>query len=119
MWQWKRPRGQKRRKSARVLLRRGKRLREILAGCLRGHQDLLISELRRWGAVDIEPGMSPGEKAFRPFGAQQLLVDKKPKNLAAENLSQPRVIDPGNLMEEARLVYSALGHQEMKVGVKI
>jgi hypothetical protein len=69
--------------------------------------------------VDIEPGMSPGEKAFRPFGAEELLTDKRGDDLAGEEFRQPRVIDPGNLMEEARLVYSALGHQEMKVGVKI
>jgi len=70
-------------------------------------------------AVDIEPRVPPGEKAFRPFGTQQLLVDQKPKNLPSEELSQPRVVDPGELMEEAGLVHSALGHQEMEVGVKI
>jgi hypothetical protein len=61
----------------------------------------------------------PGEKAVRPFGTQKLLVDQKPKNLPSEDLSQPRVVDPGDLMEEAGLVHSTLGHQEMEMGVKI
>jgi hypothetical protein len=36
-----------------------------------------------------------------------------------ENLVQPRVVDPRDLMEDARPVHSVLGHQEMQVGVKI
>ena len=35
-------------------------------------------------AVDVEAGMSPGEEALCPFGAQKLLVDQKPKNLVGE-----------------------------------
>jgi hypothetical protein len=69
-------------------------------------------------AVDIETRVPPGEKAFRPFGAQKLLVDQKSKNLPSEDLSQPRVVDPGDLMEEAGLVHPALGHQVMQMGVK-
>jgi len=69
--------------------------------------------------VDIEPRVAPGEKAFRPFRAQKLLTDKIGENLAAEKLSQPRVIDLGDLMEDAGLIHSALGHQEMEVRVDI
>jgi hypothetical protein len=69
--------------------------------------------------VDIETRVSPGEKAVRPFGTQKLLVDQKPKNLASEEFGQSRVIDPGDLMEEACLVHSTLDHQEMEMGVKI
>jgi hypothetical protein len=61
--------------------------------------------------------MTPGEKAFGPFGAQKLLVDKRDQDLSAEEIRQPGVVDPGNLMEEARLVHSALGQQKMEVGV--
>ncbi len=57
--------------------------------------------------------MAPGENPLRPFGAQELLVDKVGENLPGKKLSQPRVIDAGNLVEKAGLVHSALSHQEM------
>jgi hypothetical protein len=41
-------------------------------------------------AVDIEPRVSPGEKAFRPFGAEELLEDKIDQDLAGEEPGQPR-----------------------------
>ena len=69
--------------------------------------------------MDVEPCVPPGKQTFCPFRAEKLLADKIGQDLAAEDLSQPRVVDPGDLMEEARLVHSALGHQEMEVGVKI
>ena len=68
-------------------------------------------------AVDIESRMPPGEEALRPFGAQQLLVDKKPENLPGKKLSRPRVVDARDLMEEAGPIHPALGHQEMEVGI--
>lgn len=34
--------------------------------------------------MNIELRVPPGEKAFCPFGAQKLLVDQKPKDLAGE-----------------------------------
>jgi hypothetical protein len=70
-------------------------------------------------AVNIEPRVPPGEKAFRPFGAEEFPADKKRQDLAGKELSQPGVVDPGDLMEEAGLVHSTLGHQEMEMGVKI
>jgi hypothetical protein len=70
-------------------------------------------------AVDVKSGVSPGEEAVCPLGAQQLLVDEKPNNLAGEECRQPGVVDPGDLAEDAGLVHSALGHQEMQVGMKI
>jgi len=63
--------------------------------------------------------MPPGKNSFCPFGAQELLADKIGKNLAAEELRQSRVIDPGDLMEEAHIVHPALGHQEMEVRMHI
>jgi hypothetical protein len=41
------------------------------------------------------------------------------QHLPGEDLGQPRVIDPRDLMEDARRVDAALGHQEMEVRVKI
>jgi hypothetical protein len=38
---------------------------------------------------------------------------------AAKRLSQPRVVDPGDLTEEALLVPPALGHQEIEMRVKV
>jgi hypothetical protein len=70
-------------------------------------------------AVDIEAGVPPGENALGPFRAQQLLADKHRQGLPGENLGQPRVVDPRDLMEDACLVHSALSHQEMEVRVKI
>ena len=70
-------------------------------------------------AVDIEPRVPKGVKAFRPFGAQQLLVDKRGQDLVGEELSQPRVVDACDLMEEAGRVHSVLGHQEMQMRVDI
>jgi hypothetical protein len=40
--------------------------------------------------VDIELRVSPGEKAFRPFGAEELLEDKIDQDLAGEEPGQPR-----------------------------
>ncbi len=70
-------------------------------------------------AVDIEPRVSPGENPLHPSGVEKLLADKIGKNLTGKDLSQPRVVDARDPMEEARLVHSALGHQEMETGVKI
>lgn len=53
--------------------------------------------------------MAPGEKAFGPFAAEKLLVDEKPKNIAGEDLLEPGVVDPGDLMESPGLIHSALG----------
>jgi hypothetical protein len=36
-------------------------------------------------AVDVEAGVPPGEKAFRPFGAEKLPADKVGQDLAGEN----------------------------------
>ena len=41
------------------------------------------------------------------------------QDLAGEDLRQPRVVDPRNLMEDARLVHAAFGHQVMEMGVQI
>jgi len=75
--------------------------------------------LARNPAMNIEPRVPPGEKAVRPFGAQQLLVDKRGQDLVGEELSQPRVVDPSDLVEGTRLIRSALRHQEMEVRVDI
>jgi len=69
--------------------------------------------------VDVEAGVRPGEEALGPLRAQQLLADKIGQDLAGKDLSQPRVVDPGDLTEEAGLVHSALSHQEMEAGVEI
>lgn len=70
-------------------------------------------------AMDIESRMAQGEKVFGPFRAQELFIDKIAKDLAGKKLSQPRIINREDLMEGARLIYPALGHQEMEVGVEI
>jgi len=62
--------------------------------------------------------MPPREEALGPLRAQQLLADKEMQHLAGEDLLEPRVVDPGYLMEDARLVHSALGHQAVKMRVK-
>jgi hypothetical protein len=49
--------------------------------------------------VDIEAGVPPGENALAPLRAQQLLADKKSQNLPGEDLRQPRVVDPRDLIE--------------------
>jgi hypothetical protein len=59
--------------------------------------------------------MPPGENPLCPFGAEELLADKIGQDLTAEELRQARVVEPGNLVEAARLVHPALGHQEMEV----
>ena len=69
--------------------------------------------------MDIETRVPPGEKAVRPFGAEELPADKISENLSAEELGQSRVVNPGDLMEDPGLIHSALGHQEMEMGVKI
>jgi len=68
-------------------------------------------------AVDRKARVAPGEKAFCPFWAEQFLPDEKRQDLPGKELSQPRVVDPWDLVEDARLVRASLGHQEMEVGV--
>jgi len=42
------------------------------------------------------------KNALGPFRAQQLLADKIGQHLAGEDLRQPRVVDPRDLVEDAR-----------------
>jgi hypothetical protein len=70
-------------------------------------------------AVDIEAGVPPGENALGPFRAQQLLADKHRQDLPGEDLRQPRVVEPRDLMEDTPFVRATLGHQEMEVHVKV
>jgi hypothetical protein len=69
--------------------------------------------------VDVEAGVRPGGNALGPFGAQQLLADKHRQDLASEDLGDTRVVDPGDLMEDPRLVHPALRHEKMQVRVEI
>jgi len=66
-------------------------------------------------AVHVEAGVAPGEKAFCPFRAQQLLVDQKRKNLPSEELSQSGIVNTGDLMELPSLIHSSLGHQVVQL----
>ena len=59
--------------------------------------------------------MPPGEYAIRPFGAQNLPADEKRQDLPGEDLGQPQVVDPRDLMEDARPVHPTLGHKIMQV----
>jgi len=70
-------------------------------------------------AVDIEAGVWPGENALGPLRVQKLLTGKHRQHLAGEDLRQPRVVDPRNLVKDTRLVRPALGHQVMEMGVEI
>jgi len=70
-------------------------------------------------AMDREAGLPPGEKALRPLHAEEFLADKIGQDLVAEDLGEPRVVDPWDLMEDACLVHSALSHQKVEVRVKI
>ena len=57
--------------------------------------------------------MPPGKDPLGPFRAEKLLADKISQHFPGEELGQPRVVDPRDLMEDASLVYAALGHQKM------
>jgi len=83
------------------------------------HAPSLIFSLGSDQAMDVEPRMPPGEKAFCPFRTQEFHVNKKPKNLPSEELHQARIINPGDFVEDTGLVHSSLGHQEMDVRVEI
>lgn len=63
--------------------------------------------------------MPPGENPLGPFGAQELLVNQESQGLSGKEFGQPGVVEAGDLLEDARLVYSALGHQDMEVRVEI
>jgi len=67
--------------------------------------------------MNIEPRVPPGEEAFRPFGAEKFLADKIGQDFSGEEIRQSRVVDPGDLVEDPGLIHSALGHQEMEVGI--
>ena len=50
----------------------------------------------------------PRKQTFFPFGAEEFLADQKFKNLPGEELGQPRVVDPEDLMENPGLIHSTL-----------
>jgi hypothetical protein len=75
--------------------------------------------LRPHQAVDREACMPPGQKPLGPLRAEKLLADQKREHFPSEDLGQPRVVHPRDLMEDVRLVGPAFGHQEMEVRVKI
>jgi hypothetical protein len=66
--------------------------------------------------MKAESGVPLGEKAFSPFAAEKLLANKIGEDLTAEELCQPRVVDPADLMEDPSLAHPALGQQKMEVG---
>ena len=70
-------------------------------------------------AVDVEAGVRPRKQPLRPIRAEKLPADEKARRLTGEDLGEPRVVDPRDLLEDARLVHSALGHQKMEVHVEI
>ena len=61
----------------------------------------------------------PGKDPLSQLGAQQLLADKVGQDLPGEDLRQPRIVDPGNYMEDAIRIHPALGHQVVEMGVEI
>jgi len=69
--------------------------------------------------VTFEAGVWPGENALGPFGTQQLLAGEHRQDLPSEDSGQPRVVNPRELMEDARLVHAARGRQKMEVHMKI
>ena len=79
----------------------------------------LLSGLGPDAAVNIEPRVPPGQKAVRPIGAQQLLVDQKPKNLPGEEFCQARVVYPGDLLEDPGLVTPPLVTKKWRWGWKL
>jgi hypothetical protein len=70
-------------------------------------------------AVDVEAGVTPGKDPLRPMPAEKPPADEKRQDLAGEDLRQPRVVDPRELMEDARLIRSSLGGQTMPMGMEI
>jgi hypothetical protein len=46
-------------------------------------------------------------------------ADEKRQDLAGEDVGQPRVVNPRDLMENSRLVHPALRHQKMQMGMEI
>jgi len=74
----------------------------------------LDASLGSYPALNIEAGVPPGEKALRPFLADELPAQTKRQDLPGEEFGQAR-----DLKEDTRLVHSALGHQEVEVGTKI
>jgi hypothetical protein len=55
--------------------------------------------------MDRKPRVEKSAKAVRPLAAEELLVDQKPKNFPSKDLSQARVVDPGDLVEDARALF--------------
>jgi len=51
----------------------------------------------------------PAKQTSCPFGAEKFLADKVGEDLAAEEFSQSRIFNSGNIMEDARLIHAALG----------
>lgn len=66
------------------------------------------SAMKAMTFVGVESGVPKGVDPLRPFGAQKILEDKIGQDLAGEELGEPRVVEPWDLMEDARLVHSAL-----------
>ncbi|MCX6563162.1 MAG: hypothetical protein NTU60_06105 [Candidatus Aminicenantes bacterium] len=69
--------------------------------------------------MDVEAGVRPRKQPLCPFRAEKLPVDERGQHLTGEDLGEPRVVDPRDLMEGTPLVHAALGHQVMERGVEI
>jgi hypothetical protein len=69
--------------------------------------------------VNVKARVTPGENSLRPFRAEKIPADKKGQDLAGKYIDEPRVVDPGDPMENSRPVYPALGHQKMQMRVEI
>jgi hypothetical protein len=70
-------------------------------------------------AVDKESRVPPGENPIRPLRAEKLPADKEGQAFAVEDFGEPRVVEPRDPMEDACLIRSALGHEQMQMGMKI
>jgi hypothetical protein len=75
--------------------------------------------LRPHAAMDRESRMPPGEQSLRPLRAEEFLADEKSQDLVGEKSGKTAVIERSNLIEDARLIHSALGHQEVQVRMTI
>jgi hypothetical protein len=75
--------------------------------------------VRKAVGVGVESLVPDSDLAFPFIEGEAFQGQKRPDHVFSDPLGQSRIVEAWDLVEEAGLVRSSLGHQEMEMGVKI
>jgi hypothetical protein len=68
--------------------------------------------------MDIESRVAPGEDLLRLLRMDEFFSDKKREELSVKELADQAIIESLDLMKDNSLIRTALGDEQMEMGVK-